>query len=204
MWRRLFRRYSISNLKYVVFLCCIIVLLRPSSSMNGSLLLSVRLSLTPFWLCYHHPVIMKLSGVITNDRGDVHAKGEGQRSNNGCLTTNQRNNLGRLRTQSWNPLKKQFLSTPVFMKHAISFLYSSALFKFTNYDIIMSLLLRVYWLPTCSCYDVCYGIENDIVFKHRIIQILLTIKLTIVNFANHELSAMIFYSNVLSACNLFT
>ena len=42
--------------------------------------LSVRPSVTPFWLCSHHPVIMKFSGVITKDQGKVHAKGQGQRS----------------------------------------------------------------------------------------------------------------------------
>ena len=42
--------------------------------------LSVCLSVTPFWLCSHHRIIMKFSGVITNDRSDVHAKGQGQRS----------------------------------------------------------------------------------------------------------------------------
>ena len=41
---------------------------------------SVRPSVTPFWLCSHHRVIMKFSGVITSDRSDVHAKGQGQRS----------------------------------------------------------------------------------------------------------------------------
>ena len=44
--------------------------------MNGS----VRLSVTPFWLCSHHRIIMNFSGVITNDRSDVHAKGQGHRS----------------------------------------------------------------------------------------------------------------------------
>ena len=34
----------------------------------------------PCWLCSHHRIIMKFSGVITNDRSDVHAKGQGQRS----------------------------------------------------------------------------------------------------------------------------
>ena len=29
---------------------------------------SVRLSVTPFWLCSHHRIIMKVSGVITIDR----------------------------------------------------------------------------------------------------------------------------------------
>ena len=36
--------------------------------------------LAAFLLCSHHRIIMKYSGVITNDRSDVHAKGQGQRS----------------------------------------------------------------------------------------------------------------------------
>ena len=45
-----------------------------------SVRLSVCLSVTPFQLCSHHHIIMKFSGVITIDRHDVHAKGQGQRS----------------------------------------------------------------------------------------------------------------------------
>ena len=41
---------------------------------------SVCLSVTPFWLCSHHQIIMTFSRVITNDKSDVHAKGQGQRS----------------------------------------------------------------------------------------------------------------------------
>ena len=41
---------------------------------------SVCLSVTPFWLCSHHHIIMKFTWVITNDRSDVHAKCQGQRS----------------------------------------------------------------------------------------------------------------------------
>ena len=41
---------------------------------------SVCLSVTPFWLCSHHRIITKFSGVITTDQGNVHAKGQGQRS----------------------------------------------------------------------------------------------------------------------------
>ena len=41
---------------------------------------SVRPSVTPFWLCSPHRIIMKFSGVITNDKSKVHAKGQGQRS----------------------------------------------------------------------------------------------------------------------------
>ena len=54
--------------------------LRPSSSIYGSVRPSVRLSVTPFWLCSHHHIIMKFSGGITNDRSDVRAKGQGQKS----------------------------------------------------------------------------------------------------------------------------
>ena len=49
-------------------------------SVCPSVRLSVRLSVTPFWLCSHHSIIMKFSGVITNDQSKVHAKGQGQRS----------------------------------------------------------------------------------------------------------------------------
>ena len=38
--------------------------------------LSVCPSVTPFWLCSHHRIIMKFSGVITTDQGKVHAKGQ--------------------------------------------------------------------------------------------------------------------------------
>ena len=41
---------------------------------------SVRPSVTPFWLCSLHRIIMKFSRVITSDRSDLHAKGQGQRS----------------------------------------------------------------------------------------------------------------------------
>ena len=42
--------------------------------------LSVCLSVTPFSLCSHHRTIMKFSGVITVGKSEVHAKGQGQRS----------------------------------------------------------------------------------------------------------------------------
>ena len=45
-----------------------------------SVCLSVCLSVTPFRLCSHHRIIMKFSGVITKDQGNVHAKVQGQRS----------------------------------------------------------------------------------------------------------------------------
>ena len=48
--------------------------------MVHSVHLSIRSSVTPFSLCSHHHIIMKFSGVITNERGKVHSKGQAQRS----------------------------------------------------------------------------------------------------------------------------
>ena len=65
-------------------------------SVRPSVRLSVRPSVTPFWLCSHHPIIMKFSGVITSDRSDVHAKGQGQRSK--VKVTEVTTQLNRFRT----------------------------------------------------------------------------------------------------------
>ena len=59
---------------------------------------SVRPSVTPFWLCSHHRIIMKFSGVITNDKSKVHAKGQGQRSK--VKVTEVTTQLTRFRTVS--------------------------------------------------------------------------------------------------------
>ena len=66
------------------------------SSVHLSVCLSVCLSVTPFWLCSHHRIIMKFSGVITNDKSDVHAKGQGQRSK--VKVTEVNTQLSRFRT----------------------------------------------------------------------------------------------------------
>ena len=57
---------------------------------------SVRLSVTPFSPCSHHRIIMKFSGVITMVKSDVHAKGQGQRSN--VKVTEVNTQLSRFRT----------------------------------------------------------------------------------------------------------
>ena len=57
---------------------------------------SVCPSVTPFWLCSHHRIIMKFSGVITKDQGKVHAKGQGQRSK--VKVTEVTTQLNRFRT----------------------------------------------------------------------------------------------------------
>ena len=62
---------------------------------------SVRPSVTPFWLCSHHHVIMKFSGVITNDQSKVHAKGQGQRSKVKVTEVTTQLNHFRTVTQVW-------------------------------------------------------------------------------------------------------
>ena len=72
----------------MVFSVCLFVRL--------SVCLSVCLSVTPFWLCSHHRIIMKFSGVITEGQGNVHAKGQGQRSK--VKVTEVTTQLNRFRT----------------------------------------------------------------------------------------------------------
>ena len=63
---------------------------------SPSVCLSVCPSVTPFLLCSHHRITMKFSGVITSDRSDVHAKGQGQRSK--VKVTEVTTQLNRFRT----------------------------------------------------------------------------------------------------------
>ena len=65
-------------------------------SVRLSVCLSVCPSVTPFWLCSHHRIIMKFSGVITNDQSKVTAKGQGQRSK--VKVTEVTTQLNRFRT----------------------------------------------------------------------------------------------------------
>ena len=65
-------------------------------SVCPSVRLSVSPSFTPFLLCSHHRIIMKFSGVITNDQSKVHAKGQGQRSK--VKVTEVKTQLNRFRT----------------------------------------------------------------------------------------------------------
>ena len=66
-----------------------------------SVCLSVCPSVTPFSPCSHHRIIMKLSGVITNDKSKVHAKGQGQRSKVKVTEVTIQLNLFRTVTQVW-------------------------------------------------------------------------------------------------------
>ena len=83
--RRLFTLFLCLPLKncsakiYIICIMCI-MFLAATKQLYEWYFLSVCPSVTPFWLCSHHRIIMKFSGVITLDQGKVHAKGQGQRS----------------------------------------------------------------------------------------------------------------------------
>ena len=62
---------------------------------------SVCPSVTPFSPCSHHRIIMTFSGFITNDKSDVHAKGQGQRSNFKVTEVNTQLNRFRTVTPVW-------------------------------------------------------------------------------------------------------
>ena len=72
-----------------------------SLSVRPSVRPSVCPSITPFSTCSHHRIIMKFSGVITNDKSDVHAKGQGQRSKVKVTEVNTQLNCFRTVTLVW-------------------------------------------------------------------------------------------------------
>ena len=84
------------QLKRCIVFSCDQAALQMVFSVCPSVRLSVRLSVTPFWLCSHHRIIIKFSGVITNDQRKVHAKGQGQRSK--VKVTEVTTQLNRFRT----------------------------------------------------------------------------------------------------------
>ena len=90
-------------LLFITLMCCRVFLAATKQlykwyfpSVRLSVCLSVCLSVTPFWLCSHHRIIMKFSGVITNDQSKVHAKVQGQRSK--VKVTEVTTQLNRFRT----------------------------------------------------------------------------------------------------------
>ena len=69
-----FKKYYLS---FCLSLCLSVCL---SVRLPACLSVCLSVPVTPFSLCSRHDIIMKFSGVITNDRSDVYAKVQGQRS----------------------------------------------------------------------------------------------------------------------------
>ena len=63
---------AFKSLRFALFSC--------DQQLNEWYFPSVCLSVTPFWPCSHHRIVIKFSGFITNDKSDVHAKDQGQGS----------------------------------------------------------------------------------------------------------------------------
>ena len=82
-------QYWFQGVKFLLFLAA-------TKQLYEWYFLSVCPSVTPFWLCSHHRIIVKFSGVITTDQGKVHAKGQGQRSK--VKVTEVTTQLNRFRT----------------------------------------------------------------------------------------------------------
>ena len=87
----IFWKLNFVNYALIVFSCD-----QAALWMVQSIRPSVCPSVTPFWLCSHHRIIMKFSVVITSDRSDVHSKGQGQRSK--VKVTEVTTQLNRFRT----------------------------------------------------------------------------------------------------------
>ena len=84
---------SISN--FMTVFSCDQAALQMVFSVCPSVRLSVRLSHL-FLLCSHHRIIIKFSGVISNDQSKVHAKDQGQKSK--VKVTEVKTQLNRFRT----------------------------------------------------------------------------------------------------------
>ena len=85
--------FSLKSHKGPEGLCCIFFSCDQAAL---QMVFSVCPSFTPFSRCSHHPIIMKFSGVITNDKRKVHAKGQDQRSK--VKVTEVKTQLNRFRT----------------------------------------------------------------------------------------------------------
>ena len=123
----------------------------PSVCLSLCVCLSVCLSATPFWLCSHHRIIIKFSGVITKDQGNVHAKGQGQRSK--VKVTEVTTQLSRFRTVTpvwihiwwWNDT----YSLMLLRRGALLFLRSSV--KFQGHTALKIVELDPDWaFPDCN------------------------------------------------------
>ena len=66
-----------------------------------SVRLSICPSVTPFWLCFHHRIIIIFSGIVNKDQGKVHAKGQGQRSKDKVTEVTTQLNHFRTVTPVW-------------------------------------------------------------------------------------------------------
>ena len=71
---------AIKSLRFALFMLLYFLFLAATKQFYEWYFPSVRLSVTPFWVCSHHRIIIKFLECKTKNQGKVHAKGQGQRS----------------------------------------------------------------------------------------------------------------------------
>ena len=94
---------------------------------------SVCLSVTPFWLCSHHRIIMKFSGVITNDQSKVHAKGQGQRSKVKVTEVTTQLNCFRTVTPVWITYDDEMMHMAWCCLEEVPYCFSTSSVKFQGH-----------------------------------------------------------------------
>ena len=116
---------------------------RPSVCL--SVRLSVRPSVTPFSPCSHHRIIMNFSGVITNDKSDVHAKGQGQRSKVKVTEVKTQLNHSRIVTLVWIHLWWWNDAYSLMMLRGVPYCFSRSSVKFQGHTALKSVKFDPDW-----------------------------------------------------------
>ena len=114
--------------------------------MNGTFCPSV----TPFWLCSHHRIIMKFSEIVTTDQGKVLAKGQGQRSK--VKVTEFTTQLNRFRTVTpvWNHIWWWNGAQSLMMHREVTYCFSRSSVKLQGHTALKSVEFDPDWaFPDC-------------------------------------------------------
>ena len=118
---------------------------------------SVCLSVTPFWLCSHHCIMMKF--IITNDRSDVHAKGQGQRSK--VKVTEVKTQFSHFWTVTpvWIHIWWWYDTQSFMMLRRGALLFFKVIVKFQGHTV--SILTQIRWFWTVSPVWIHQWLWND-------------------------------------------
>ena len=112
---------------------------------------SVHLSVTPFWLCSHHRIIMKFSGVITNDQRKVHAKGQGQRSKVKVTEVTTKLNRFRTVTPVWITYDDEMIHIAWCCLEEVPYCFSRSSVKFQGHTALKIVEFYLDWaFPDCN------------------------------------------------------
>ena len=106
---------------------------------------SVCPSVTPFSPCSHHRIILKFSGFITNDKSDVHAKGQGQRSKVKVTEVNTQLNRFRTVTPVWIHLWWWNDAHSLMMFGEVPYCFSRSSVKFQGHTALKSVKFDPDW-----------------------------------------------------------